>query len=719
MGTTTSSVRSEASKHEARLHNGVASQPPSAVPEQKRQARVVTIAFSSPLVSAVKYAEEEYLSDEEFLDQDVNLPLDDSEESVLRCSQHDTKPTAPTPPQTPLREKGHRYEQYRAMTLNRRPVSRIDERDEDGDPHEMSLVHIKQSQEMTPAHRERSMIKARPSKGQNSSILCLTPLSEFSLHQIDLIKHPEESFVEGRLNPRALRPAHGSQALSVDALMKAITDAADGEIYWEHIRTLRLDQKGLSSLHSLKDYCPVLEELSAVGNQIPHLNGLPSSLRVLDFRQNQLTSLVSWSALSNLQYVDISGNQLESLNGFGCLVHLRKLIVNDNHIKNLDGVMDLNGLLELEVRGNDLIDVDFDESELVRLRKIDLGSNEIRSIRNLHRLTSLEDLDVSHNQLVTLPGKIEVPGSLRTLRAAENSIEEFNLSDYTGIKIVDLDKNQVTTVCGLEEAYGLESLSLRGQVSVSDLVSNILSTPNECRELLLSSNLVPEGMFELPQLPQCNLRKLELSNCGISLLPIGFGELFLNCRSLNLNFNGLGDLSTLRGMHKLTVLEIARNRIKRMRRTCLVLSRFKRLTKLDVRDNPLSLGFYPPQQSSAADHRPEVYYNNLRRRIGKDDEWMGLLDETTKLKRRTIELLLADRCPNLRALDGADFVGQGVLKTDPTWDILMHKGVLAKPSPLPPQESETKETQQESSGMHTEGQVDTDGMGEERSLMIE
>ena len=719
-GRTDLSIRSEISKHESRLHDGLTSRAPSAVPEEKRHARAVTIAFSSPLVSAVKYPEEEYLSDDDFLDQEVNLPLDDSEESIIRCSPQNTKAAAPSPQQTPSKEKEQRYEQYRAMTLNRRRVSRIDEIDEDQPPNEMSLVHVKQTQQLTPAPRERSMVKARSGKHPNSSILCLTPLSEFSLHQIDHLKHPEDSFVEDRVNPKTLRQAHGSQALAVDALIKAITDAASGEIYWENLRTLRLEQKGLTSLHSLHEYCSGLEELSAVGNQISHLNGVPASLRVLDFRQNALTNLTSWTTLQNLQYLDVSGNQLESLDGFGCLVHLRRLIANGNKIKNIDGIMELNGLLELEVRGNELIDIDFEDSELVRLKKLDLGSNKIRSIRNPHLLTRLEELDVSHNQLVALAGKNEALQSLATLNAAHNHMEGFDLAEYPGVRVVNLDGNRISTVSSLQAAYGLETLSLRAQRTVSELVSSVLSTQNECRQILLSSNVVPGGCFDLPALPQHNLRELEISSCGISELPPGFGRLFPNCRTLNLNFNGLSDITPLRGMQKLTSLEIARNRFKKMRRTCLILSRLASLTRLDLRDNPLSLGFYPPQQTATPSvaGQPEMYYKCLKRCVEKDKAWIGLLDETTKLRRRAIELLLADHCLSLNEMDGADFGKTAEQTADQTWDTLTEQGVLVIPAPALPQEKDTNGAQVECSGRDAETGLSEDSMAEERSMMM-
>jgi protein NUD1 len=676
---TNSSLRSQISRHEAMLHDGVASEEPSPISPARKQARAVTIAFSSPLVSAIKYPDEPYISDEDLLDEDVELPLDDSEESLLRSAR---KPKA-KPPQEPPADirRDERYNQYRAMTMNRRPVSRIDERAEDDAPVEMSLVHVKGSQELTPRPRQYSMVKFGSNNRHNSSILCLTPLSEFSLHQIDQGKHPEESFVEERRNPKTLRQAHGSQALSVDALVKAITDAAGGEIYWDHLRSLDLDGRGVSSLHGLEEYCPVLEELSASKNQIPHLNGLPPSLRVLDFQQNALTSLTSWTSLSNLQYVDVSNNQLENLDGFSCLVHLRRLVANNNQIKNLDGILDLNGLLELDVSGNEISELDFQASELLRLNKLNLSHNKIETVSTLDQLRSLEEINLSGNKISSFDNVI-LPASVRVLELADNTLETFGFSSRALLKSVNLDGNKVTSVSGLESAKALDYLSLRGQRAVSELVSNVLSASSECTRINLSSNVVRGGCFELPKMPQWSLRSLELSGCGISELPAGFGNMFPNCRQLNLNFNGISDLSTLRGMHKLSELQIARNRIKRMRRTCLVLSRFRMLTKLDMRDNPLTTGFYSPQQpgKDAALGRPEEHYDFLQRNADSDAAWMVLLDETTKLKRRTIELLLAEACPMLNMLDGCGFRTEFDAKSDQTWDALTEKGVLVIPT---------------------------------------
>jgi hypothetical protein len=143
-------------------------------------------------------------------------------------------------------------------------------------------------------------------------------------------------------------------------------------------------------------------------------------------------------------------------------------------------------------------------------------------------------------------------------------------------------------------------------------------------------------------------------------------------------------------MHKLIVLEIARNRIKRMRRTCIVISKLKSLTELDMRDNPLTLGFYAPEKCgpNRATDGPQNYYSSLSRDVDEDKAWLRLLDETTQLKRRAMELLLLERCLTLRQLDGSALVCHEGMRTDQTWEILKDREVLSKPAPMPDSHAE-------------------------------
>jgi Leucine-rich repeat (LRR) protein len=678
-----SSLRSKASEHEVKLHDGVPSKPPGQFKENRKQARVVTIAFSSPVVSGVNYAN---LSDEDFdaLPREDDLPLDDSEVYLSDGSveRHMPQYFAAERVTDSLKKKKMQHmmlEKDRAITVQARAMSPVAEQDEEVLIGQMSLVHVNPSHEMTPAPI-RSIVRRQKGGNKAASILCLTPLSEFSVHQVDSAKRGDQSYVEERKHPNELRQAHGSLALAVDELVKAITDAVPDELYWEQLRRLRLAPNSIASIHSLKEYCPVLEDLSVGENQISQLGGLPTSLRVLDIHNNMLNDLTSWAHLQNLQYIDVSGNQLESLEGFSSLVHLRSLRAENNRITNIDGILDLNSLLELHLGGNELTTVDFEGSELSRLRLLDLSKNQIQELRNIHCLPKLEQLDASQNLLQRFElGDADQDVSLKELQLSRNALREIGLRHMPLLRHLDLDQNNIQDVHGLPTAYHLEFLSLRQQAESSHLLDVVLSSHSECRTIRLSSNAVTNGTFQLPALPQNNLRELEIAACGISELPEGFGASFPNCRYLNANFNALKDVTTLRKMLHLKRLLLAKNRIRKLRRTCLVLSRLVSLEQVDLRDNPLTVGFYGPV-SNTAKSRSEARYHLPAGSPSEDATWVKVLDEVTGLRRRTIELLLADHCQRLAQLDGLAFCRDRLCLKDETWTKLTDQGVLMKPA---------------------------------------
>lgn len=680
-----SSLRSKVSEHEVKLHNGIASKPPGGLKDDRKQARVVTIAFSSPVVSGVNYA---HLSEEDFSDlpREEDLPLDDSEIHLDDIDDERVPKRKPVTEPVSLRSKQASLpviDQSQAVTFQPRTISPIVEDEEDHFDPQMSLVHVEHSKVMTPAPI-KSVARLQGTGQKASSILCLTPLSDFSIHQIDKVRDPDQSYVEERKRPNTLRQAHGSLALAVDELVKAITDAAPDELFWDQLQRLSLAPNSVSSVHSLKEYCPVLEQLAMSENRISQLEGLPSTLRILDMHSSMINDLTSWGHLCNLQYLDVSGSQLESLEGFSSLLHLRSLKANNNRITKIDGILDLDALLELELSGNDITNADFEGCELTRLKRLDLSHNQLEDIKNLQFLPVLEDLDVSHNALQTFESFSEddrIP--LQKLQIAHNKLEVIGLKHMPELQHLNLDGNLIEVIQGLSTAYHLEFLSVREQKKQSNIVELILTTPNECRHVRLSSNSVINGTFRLPAMPQNDLRELEIAACGLSELPERFGLYFPNCRVLNANFNAIKEVAPLRKMVHLRTLLLAKNRIQRLRRTCLVMSRLPSLTQIDLRDNPLTVGFYSPASPPTANMKclREARYHLPKGSETEDAAWVNVLDEITSLKRRTIELLLAEHCKELVQLDGLDLRRKQLKSQDQTWDKLTSKGVLMKPIP--------------------------------------
>lgn len=674
------STSTVASKHEERLHNGVPSKEPTI--DGNHQPRVVTIAFSSPIASEIPYVHPPSLSEEDIDGDDPSyLPLDDDGSMLASSPARPAEYAAP-----PEEESGtmrrqaimgslDRHEQYRAMTLNRRPVSRIEEYDEDErDEQEMSLVRVNQN-ELTPMPgRQVTLVKS--ASRDKSSILCLTPLSEFTLHQVDKLNHPEESYVAERANPKALRQAHGSHALVEDALVKAITDAEPTELFWEELRKLTMQDSGLASLHGLQDYCCSLEYLDVARNRISQVAELPISLRSLNISSNLVNDLTSWTHLRNLQVVNVSGNRLESLECFSGLIHLRQLNASKNRVRHIEGIMDLNGLISLDLSGNDIAEANFHSCELMSLKELDLSKNKMMHLKNLESLPNLQHADFSDNLLEELTIKQEkTMPYLETLCLSRNELTTIDLTAFPMLRRLNVDSNLITDIRGLSGAENLSILSARDQQVTSTLVNDILNTQHECTEVYLSSNSIPESGIRLPDVPNFTLRCLELASCGIQSLPVGFGDTYPNIRILNLNFNALSDLSSLQGSIKLKHILLAKNRIQKMRRTCLTLSRLRALKRVDLRDNPLTVGFYSPLVGhiEKAGLRP---YRIPAPTAENDSKWIILMDEVTLLRRRAVELLLAQCCKGLEEVDGLNFDGGKIIQEKGTWERLMGKGVL-------------------------------------------
>ncbi len=659
-------------EHEIRIHDGRASAAPPSPHRSSKKARAVTIAFSSPLVSAIAYQSDQTLSD-----MDQSTAGNGIEKGVSSAEKPEHVPKGMN-----QSARIQLAQPFDSRTFVGRPVSRIDEQEEDNAAHDLSVVHITHPNAMTPASKFQKT--GRVSNSKATSMICLTPLSDFSLHQVDRQRQLETSYIAPRSHPTSLQQAHGPLALAVDDLMKALTDAEPYELYWEHLRRLDLTGKGLTTLHSLDEYCSAAEELRVSGNELQQLSGIPGTVRSLLAQSNCLSSLTSWGHLQNLQYLDISGNGLESLDGLSCLVHLRELKANRNRIRNLEGILDLDGLLHLELQGNELVTADFAGGELTRLHHLDLSNNQLKMVDNLNVLSALRTLHLEKNRLPGFGVPDETYPMLRDLRLSFNLIEVINLAALPSVELLYLDNNHIHDIQGLSTARHLSTLSLREQFNCSSLLNAIFSTSNECRKLYLSNNAAPPEGLRMPSLPHLNLRYLELGSCGLTSLPDDFGRKIPNCRTLNLNFNAVKDLQSLKGCGRLNKLMVAGNRINKLRRTCIALTRLPALTKVDLRDNPLTVGFYPPFREGRlvvhGDVNTDVYdpYTLSPVNPAFDVKWLTHLDEGTKMKRRTIELFLAKGCEKLIELDGLEFDRVALLQQDEIWQKLASMGVIAK-----------------------------------------
>ncbi|PVI07099.1 hypothetical protein DM02DRAFT_581024 [Periconia macrospinosa] len=546
----------------------------------------------------------------------------------------------------------------------------------------------------TPALAHQDALMHAPSSPAKADVtFMLSDLPEFTMNQVDECELPNRVVVkhDGHRFSKALEDRY---ALGTAELVKALQDVEPDEPYWEDLREVDLHGRSLSNLHRLDEFCHRLEELNISDNGVDQVKGVPSTTRRLHAQNNCLTTLTTWSTLTNLQFLDISGNDVDSLDGLSELIHLRALKANDNKIESLEGIFHLDGLMELALARNAVNTVDFAAANLKSLVDLDLRGNCLYEVRNIDRLKQLQHLNLDDNRINEFP-LFEGSGvrcrALRSLRLSGNGMNVLDIDDhFPKLESLYVDRNCLTNICGLEHLRYLRTFSAReqmletdsdGETCINNLVRNL-----EVRSLHLSLN--PTRSLEIPQ-HLLNLQRLELSSMGLTDLPSDFGQLTPNIRSINLNFNALQDLRPLLNIKRLTELLIAGNKLERLRANAMVLGKLGTLTKLDWRDNPLTLRFYPSASENrlmSLRQKPSDEQANDRFVLpdgdeDADEQYLLRLDGETRIRRRVTEMMLANLCVNLRELDGLTFDKSRILVKDDVWKRLLELGVIQRKQP--------------------------------------
>ncbi|KAF2743133.1 hypothetical protein M011DRAFT_451924 [Sporormia fimetaria CBS 119925] len=539
-------------------------------------------------------------------------------------------------------------------------------------------------------HKPDALVTVPSSPTRADVTFMLSDLPEFTLHQVDECEVPDRVVIK-KNEDHLSKSIEDRYALGTADLIKALQDAAPDEPFWEDLRQVELRDKSLENLHRLDEFCNRLEELDVSNNNINQVKGIPYTVRRLRAANNALSGLTSWGTLMNLQHLDISGNDIDRLDGLGDLVHLRTLKVDNNRIMSLDGLMHLDGLMELSAAGNQVEAIDFSKANMKSLTDLNLSANRLVEVRNVSRLPHLQSLNLDNNRIDEFPlaeGPQLQCALLKCLRVCGNGMDKLDLVGWCpNLEALHVDGNSLTHVIGLERLKRLRTFSAREQFleGGSDMqayVENFLHNA-DVRDLHISINTA--RFLDVSQ-HLLNLQKLELASMGLEDLPDDFGQLTPNLRTLNLNFNSLKDLRPLLNIKRLNELFVAGNKLTRLRTNLAVIGKLTTLVKLDLRDNPLTLRFYPPASEKrvmSLRQKPSVDTNENRFVLPdgdaeEDKRYLQRLDFETRLRRRVQEIMLCTQCYNLVELDGLPFDKTRILVKDDIWDRLVFLGVIRR-----------------------------------------
>ncbi|KAI1179513.1 hypothetical protein F4777DRAFT_434028 [Nemania sp. FL0916] len=680
----------EISLHEDRIQK--------ATPSRRRG---LTITFSSPIASIIQDIPTR-VSDDDSSDN-MEHSLSNIAADSLKRGRHRKTGTSVDGMSTKSSSRS-RHRGTEGSGFIPRPVSRIDEQDEnefDGQNAELNEqsqidIHVDsrviaadsesvKSPEMsvimaTPNPARAGEMYATPIIGRYVGTLSLSPLSAFTVHQTDKSCALEVSYV---VDDEYLVTGDGSKktmSKAVRSLVEKITEVEPFEPDWESVPEIDLSNKQLDSLHMLDEFCTKLVTLDASNNAISHLDGVPQTMRNLRMTHNALSELTSWGHLMNLQYIDISNNQITSLSAFKNLVHLRSLRADNNQITSLDGIKFHDSLQVLRARGNQITRVDFDGTQMRRLTELDLENNLIMEFESVEQLTSLATLNLQHNCLTSFaPSDDQSSLSLKYLKLSNNDLETIDVMAFPSLRLLHLDHNQIKTITGLSRCQRLDSLSLREQKGNRVLDTSFLDSACEVRKLFLSGNRL--SGFE-PRVDFLNLQYLELANCGLQSLALDIGQLMPNLRTLNINFNAIADLWPLRYIPRLKKLLAVGNRLHEAGKVASMLAEFPHLSRLDLRNNGATLGFYAPVQTlvSTEDDGKDPAFDPfvLPDANGTGQEkFESRLDINTKMRKRVYDMVILGGCKQLKMLDGLS-VSKDVLSVkDEIWKTMVENGLIA------------------------------------------
>lgn len=272
------------------------------------------------------------------------------------------------------------------------------------------------------------------------------------------------------------------------------------------------------------------------------LDASPESLKALQLNDLGVTELPKQIRLFKaVRKVDASRNALTSLEPFSTLAQLTQLNVANNVIRG-----SLSSLMPL-----------------TQLTVLNISSNRISSLRGLEACESLKALIATDNRIsLKYPAPESVSSSSPSTAEAEENYKI--LASLQGIETVVLSRNPMGDVSG-------KSPDAPSRMAMESSVT----TTSES-----TTSTVPHMLSCFAELP--NLKKLSLSECGITSLPKRwFLRAATEIRLAHNHIQEIPEAVILRSVHTLDVSGNALTDIVQLRRC-------KFLQHLNVKGNPLT-----------------------------------------------------------------------------------------------------------------------------------
>jgi len=289
-----------------------------------------------------------------------------------------------------------------------------------------------------------------------------------------------------------------------------------------------------------------------VGSIPMEMNDL-SELDWMSISGNALTTLPSFTGLSNLRVLHCSGNQFQTLPNLQSLTQLDTLNANDNQLANAEGWDGLGNLRWLNLGNNQLILLP-DMQSLTNLRWFKCSDNQLIQLPDLSNASNLFEISCSRNQLTSLPSLQNLTG-LRFLYIDDNMLTSLpNLSTLTQLEQLAAQRNSLTSLPSIHALSNLQSL---------DLSYNSLSHLPDLNSLSALRYFNVDFNY-LQSIPDWNaltqLEEISISHNELTSLP-DFTATFPSLTRLHCSHNFLTSLPSLSNLPTLLELNCNNNQL--------------------------------------------------------------------------------------------------------------------------------------------------------------
>ncbi|KAG0333241.1 hypothetical protein BG004_000917 [Podila humilis] len=433
---------------------------------------------------------------------------------------------------------------------------------------------------------------------------------------ISLAKYAKHSNNIRLEESEALQPEEVSFSHAKGHLIRLITELYPWD-EWDQIKALDLSGRNVESVVTLDHLVSTLEDLNLNKNQLSYLNGIPTSVKKLQARANDLSDLTNFGRLINLQYLDISNN------AWWWWLKLTNCRVTCSVMLN---------------------------AHSQRLTFLDVSHNQIEQL-DLESLIGVTHFNVERNCIEGIILVKPLP-RLRVLRLGENKLKIFDATPFPNLRILYLDNNRLQTLENCKALTRIETLSVRdqdGEGITLDMTEFI-----NIRKLYLSGNPIRSldlgtGFF--------HLEYLEIGAGCLFELAEDIGSLMPNLRGLNFSYNSLDSVLALTRLYRLRRLILVGNELKGFSDILLLVQKMPSLTTLDLRHNPLTANMYPAMSLKKGSKYQESYkstQNNVTEQDwrSRDLVFRRALPDGMYIKRSVYRSAVMKACARLTWFDG-------------------------------------------------------------------